>query len=45
MKYRERELGPSIAFLLPSLKLKEPSLQGPSIEDRLHRFLMEQFGG
>src|SRR3954462_15990803 len=45
MNYRERELGPSIAFLLPSLKLKEPSLQGPSIEDRLHRFLMEQFGG
>lgn len=45
MKYRERDLGPSVAFLLPSLKLKEPSLSGPSTENRLHGFLMEQFGG
>jgi hypothetical protein len=31
--------------LLPSLKLKEPSLNGPSIESRLHTFLMDNFGG
>jgi hypothetical protein len=45
MKYRERSLGTAIVFLLPSLKLKEPSLNGPSIENRLHRFLMDNFGG
>jgi hypothetical protein len=45
MKYRERNLGTSVVFLLPSLKLKEPSLNGPSIENRLHAFLMENFGG
>jgi hypothetical protein len=45
MKYRERSLGTAVVFLLPSLKLKEPSLNGPSIENRLHRFLMDNFGG
>jgi len=45
MKYRERNLGTSIAFLLPSLKLKQPSLEGPSVENRLHSFLMDNFGG
>jgi hypothetical protein len=45
MKYRERNLGHSVVFLLPSLKLKEPSLNGPSVENRLHAFLMENFGG
>ena len=45
MKYRERNLGTSVAFLLPSLKLKEPSLSGPSIENRLHTYLMDHFGG
>ena len=32
-------------FLLPSLKLKEPSSDGASVEDRLHSFLMDKFGG
>jgi len=32
-------------FFLPSLKLKEPSLNRPSIENRLHTFLMDNFGG
>ena len=32
-------------FLLPSLKLKEPSLSGPSVENRLHTFLMDNFDG
>ena len=45
MKYRERSLGIAVVFLLPSLKLKEPSLNGPSIENRLHTFLMDNFGG
>src|SRR5207237_10602547 len=45
MKYRERSLGIAVVFLLPSLKLKEPSLNGPSIENRLHTFLMDHFGG
>lgn len=45
MKYRERSLGIAVVFLLPSLKLKEPSLNGPSIENRLHTFLMDNFAG
>jgi hypothetical protein len=45
MNYRERSLGTSVMFLLPSLKLKEPSLNGLSIENRLHTFLMDNFGG
>ena len=45
MNFRERNLGNSVVFLLPSLKLKEPSLKGPSIESRLHAFLMDNFGG
>jgi hypothetical protein len=45
MKYQERNLGTAVVFLLPSLKLKEPSLDGPSLENRLHSFLMDNFGG
>jgi len=45
MNYWERNLGNAVVFLLPSLKLKEPSLKGPSIENRLHVFLMNNFGG
>ncbi|MEO6760301.1 MAG: hypothetical protein ABIO24_12660 [Saprospiraceae bacterium] len=30
---------------MPSLKLKEPSLDGASVEYRLHAFLMDTFGG
>ena len=45
MRYRERSLGAAVVFLLPSLKLKEPSQNGPSIENRLHTFLMDNFGG
>jgi hypothetical protein len=43
MTYRERSLGNAVVFLLPSLKLKEPSLNGPSIENKLH--VMDNFGG
>src|SRR5579863_2155238 len=45
MTYREQSLGTAVVFLLPSLKLKEPSLTGPSFETRLHTFLMDNFGG
>src|SRR3984885_15060804 len=45
MSYREQSLGTAVVFLLPSLKLKEPSLSGPSVENRLHAFLMDHFGG
>jgi hypothetical protein len=38
-------LGSSVVFLLPSLKLKKPSTNGPSVENRLHDFLVENFGG
>jgi hypothetical protein len=44
-KFRERALGSTAVFLLPSLKLKEPALKGPSVENRLHAFLMDNFGG
>ena len=45
MGYREQSLGTAVVFLLPSLKLKEPSSSGPSVENRLHTFLMDTFGG
>ncbi len=45
MGYREQSLGTAVVFLLPSLKLKEPSSRGLSVENRLHTFLMDNFGG
>lgn len=45
MSYHEQSLGTAVVFLLPSLKLKEPSLTGQSVEQRLHTFLMDHFGG
>src|ERR1700759_5715891 len=42
--YREQRLGATAVFLLPSLKLKQPS-SDVSNEGRLHTFLMENFGG
>ena len=44
MDYREQSLGTAVAFLLPSLKLKDPSVDG-TLENKLHQFLMENFGG
>lgn len=32
-------------FLLPSLKLKEPCASGETVEQSVHAFLMEKFGG
>ena len=37
---REQRLGEAALFLLPSLKMKQHSA-----EERVHRFLMETFGG
>ncbi len=45
MSYREQNLGAAVVFLLPSLKLKEPSSGASSLESRLHTFLMDNFGG
>lgn len=45
MEYREQSLGTAVVFLLPSLKLKEPSHDGLTVEARLHTFLMDNFGG
>ncbi len=46
MQYREETLGRAASFLLPSLQLRQPP-QGsdPTLEARLHAFLMERFGG
>ena len=45
MSYREQSLGTAVVFLLPSLKLKEPAADGQTVENRLHTFLMDNFGG
>lgn len=45
MSYREQSLGTAVVFLLPSLRLKEPSPSGTTVENRLHTFLMDNFGG
>ena len=45
MDYHETPLGKNVRFLLPSLKLKQPSTNGDTIEQCVHLFLMENFGG
>jgi len=45
MAYHETPLGKNVRFLLPSLKLKQPSADGETIEHCVHVFLMENFGG
>ena len=45
MDYREQPLGKNVRFLLPSLKLKEPCAGGGTIEQSVHNFLVEHFGG
>jgi len=44
ISYRERRLGSTAVFLLPSLKLRDPA-SAVSSEGRLHAFLMDNFGG
>ncbi|HEX4154658.1 MAG TPA: hypothetical protein VHY48_03510 [Acidobacteriaceae bacterium] len=45
MEYREQPLGKNVRFLLPSLKLKEPCAGGGTIEESVHHYLVENFGG
>jgi hypothetical protein len=45
MAHHETPLGKNVRFLLPSLKLKQPSANGDTIEQCVHVFLMENFGG
>jgi hypothetical protein len=45
MDFREQPLGRNVRFLLPSLKLKEPCPGGGTIEQSVHAFLVEHFGG
>jgi hypothetical protein len=45
MEFREQPLGKNVRFLLPSLKLKEPCPDGGTIEQSVHSYLVEHFGG
>lgn len=45
MDFREQALGKNVRFLLPSLKLKEPCSGGGTIEQSVHAYLVEHFGG
>ncbi len=45
MAYVEKPLGKNVRFLLPSLKLKQPCGKGRTVEQKVHDFLMENFGG
>ena len=45
MSYVGQKLGEPAIFLLPSLKLKQRSTEGILVEEEVHRFLMEHFGG
>jgi len=45
MKLREQPLGKNVRFLLPSLKLKEPCPGGGTIEQSVHAYLVDHFGG
>lgn len=45
MDYYEQPLGKNVRFLLPSLKLKEPCPGAGTIEQSVHNFLVQNFGG
>jgi hypothetical protein len=45
MDYHEKPLGRNVRFLLPSLKLMQPSRSGESVERSVHSYLVEHFGG
>src|SRR5579875_141948 len=45
MEHHEKPLGKNVRFLLPSLKLKEPCPGGGTIEESVHVYLVEHFGG
>lgn len=45
MDFYEKPLGRNVRFLLPSLKLMQPSHNGDTVEQTVHHFLLEHFGG
>ena len=45
MDYYEKPLGRNVRFLLPSLKLKQPTAEGETIEQCVHQYLVDHFGG
>ncbi len=45
MEPRQQALGKNVRFLLPSLKLKEPCPGGGTIEQSVHSYLIQHFGG
>ena len=45
MRYRKQGLGRVAVFLLPSLKLKDRRSGASPVEEAVHGFLMEHFGG
>lgn len=42
---REEPIGRPAAFLVPSLKLKQRGDDGQPLEETLHRYLLQTFGG
>ena len=44
-RYSKESLGMMVVFLLPSLKLKQRDRQGETLEDKIHNFLIKNFGG
>jgi hypothetical protein len=45
MRYFEQAVGTTAVFLLPSLKLKDRKKDGAAVEEHVHQFLIETFGG
>jgi hypothetical protein len=44
-KVREEPIGKIATFLVPSLKLKDRSRSGQTLEEKIHRYLLRRFGG
>ncbi len=44
-QFREERRGRAVTFLMPSLQLKKRDDQGRTVEERVHQFLLDQFGG
>jgi hypothetical protein len=45
MSYREQGMGATAVFLIPAAKLQRCYGTGPTVERRLHDYLLAQFGG
>jgi hypothetical protein len=42
---RERSIGQMAVFLVPSLKIKRRLKDGKTVEEEIHNFLLDTFGG